>query len=224
MKPQFIVHRHGVAYVLYAGLLDRAHESGLVRIATTLLQAPDESVGGRAIVAAEVQTQRGTFAGIGEAMASDVGLRPHSLLIDAAELRAKAKALRDALNIHLESIEERFGPEAGREEMHDIQPAGFSPVDPIRDEIRQLAPPGPRALTGKRDEPGHCGSAEGSSRDLERPATANQLATIEKLSRVLGSAEDVHPGISTIEASMRIAELARLFNDRGPTVSSPGKE
>jgi hypothetical protein len=50
----------------------------------------------------------------------------------------------------------------------------------------------------------------------DRRATPNQVATIAKLCRLLGSPDETGPDLSTAEASMRIAELARLFNDRTP--------
>jgi hypothetical protein len=353
MKPEFIVHREGRAYVTYAGLLDQAHQSGLVRVATTLLQAPDETLGCRAIVAAEVQTDRGTFGGIGEAVLSEGAQPPAAWTIDAAELRAKAKALRAALNVHLETLEERFGsgfsaveqfpnqapsstdrahdnlnqapafsedrnrgiagaidPPRGRAQgpakdrtaaVAGLNGAAIQAVDieqcsdqgsssPVRAsgnlsqarafsegrnrgvagandqargkahgpamQERATATTGPRrsmdqggneeiggnepgeqrpnnhgrpgatnSATAETSAGGHASSRPkapegGTDEQVEsrrrRRATPNQIATITKLSKLLGTPEQADADISTTEASMRIAELARLFNEREP--------
>ena len=65
VKKEFIVEREGRSFVLYAGLLDLAHERGLKGITTTLVQVPSELNGMSAIVHATVETETGTFTGLG---------------------------------------------------------------------------------------------------------------------------------------------------------------
>src|SRR5229473_7791123 len=106
MKKEFIVNRQGKDFVLYAGLLDQAHREGLKRINTTLIQAPSDENGQMAIVHAEVETEKGVFSGIGDASPQNVGrmIAPH--LIRMSETRAKARALRDAINVGVTALEE----------------------------------------------------------------------------------------------------------------------
>jgi len=101
--------------VLYAGLLNQAHEEGLARLKTAILQIPSEENGRVAIVKAEVETSKGLFEGIGDACPENVDefLAPH--LIRVAETRAKARALRDAVNIGVVSFEELDGASLDRE-------------------------------------------------------------------------------------------------------------
>jgi len=106
MKREFVVERQGKAFVLYAGLLDEAHAQGLKSIRTSLLQIPDESNGNVAICQAEVVTEKGTFTGIGDASPANVALAMQSCLIRMAETRAKARALRDAVNVGSVAVEE----------------------------------------------------------------------------------------------------------------------
>jgi hypothetical protein len=94
---------------LYKGLLAKAHEEKLSRVRTRLLQFPTDGNGRTAIAQAEVTTDKGTFAGIGDASPENVppNILPH--LIRMAETRAKARALRDAVNIGVVSFEELDG-------------------------------------------------------------------------------------------------------------------
>ncbi len=94
---------------LYKGLLAQAHAEGLTRITTRLRQIPTEENARTAIATAEVVTAKGTFEGIGDASPENVP--PHILphLIRMAETRAKARALRDAVNIGVVSFEELDG-------------------------------------------------------------------------------------------------------------------
>ena len=106
LNPAYVINRQGKDHVLYAGLLDYAHLHGLKRIGTTLLQAPSDANGQMAICAAEVETERGTFAGIGDADIGNAGkmIAPHRVRF--AETRAKARALRDAYNVGGAAFEE----------------------------------------------------------------------------------------------------------------------
>ena len=93
----------------FAGLLAKAHEEGLKRIETELLQVPSEDNHFVAIARAVVETDKGVFTGIGDASAENVNrmILPH--IIRMAETRAKARALRDAVNIGLVALEELGG-------------------------------------------------------------------------------------------------------------------
>lgn len=101
--------------VLYAGLLSQAHEEGLARVRTSILQIPTEENGRLAIIKAEVETSKGLFEAIGDACPENVDdfLAPH--LIRVAETRAKARALRDAVNVGVVSFEELDGVSLDRD-------------------------------------------------------------------------------------------------------------
>ncbi len=106
MKREFVINRHGKDYVLYAGLLDEAHQQGLSAIRTQLVQPPAAENGQVAICLAEVTTERGTFTGLGDASPDNVSRAMVNALIRLAETRAKARALRDAINVSMVAVEE----------------------------------------------------------------------------------------------------------------------
>ena len=106
-----MIERQGKRFVLYAGLLEEAHSRGLRSIETELLQVPASGNGEVAIVKAVVRTDEGKFGGIGDASPENVNraIAPH--LIRMAETRAKARALRDAINVGVTAFEELGGEE-----------------------------------------------------------------------------------------------------------------
>ncbi len=102
--------------VTYPGLLSKAHDEGLTQVKTTLLQIPTNENGQTAIAKAVVETSKGRFEALGDANPENVNsfIVPH--LIRMAETRAKARALRDAVNIGVVSFEELNGGELSPEE------------------------------------------------------------------------------------------------------------
>src|ERR687893_1207469 len=108
-----MITRQGKQYVLYQGLLDEAHARGLRGIDTELVQVPTAENGNVALVKAVVEMEAAdgsegtrTFSGIGGASPENVGrnIVPH--IIRMAETRAKARALRDAVNVGATALEE----------------------------------------------------------------------------------------------------------------------
>jgi hypothetical protein len=98
--------------VTYAGLLNRAHQEGLKKVSTELIQSPTKANDMTAICMAEVVTDKGTFRDYGDANPENVDsmIIPH--IIRMAVTRAKARAFRDAVNIGVVAVEE-LGHEFG---------------------------------------------------------------------------------------------------------------
>lgn len=127
----------------YAGLLAKAHEEGLKAITTRLLQIPGGDNGQTAIVEATVQTDKGTYAGLGDASPQNVNRRVASHLIRMAETRAKARALRDAVNIGMVALEE-LGGEEEVVPSRDERPQNVRSLPPRRETPqREAAQPAP---------------------------------------------------------------------------------
>lgn len=199
MKKEFIVNRQGKDFVLYAGLLDQAHREGLKRICTQLLQAPNAENGQLAIAYAEVETEKGVFTGIGDASPQNVSRMIAVHAVRMAETRAKARALRDAINVGVTALEE-----LGDLDEHDVREPGAAedrgervaaaaPVRPDRAKIA-LVPPAARA------------------EEAYAPATQQQIGTLTKLLASLGRDLNLPPDLSFADAANLITELAQQFN------------
>lgn len=97
--------------IKYEGLLTEAHKEGLSFVSTDLVQIPTDANGQVAIVKAEVTTKKGRFSGLGDANPDNVNAMVVRHLLRVAETRAKARAMRDAINVGMVSLEE-LGSEA----------------------------------------------------------------------------------------------------------------
>jgi hypothetical protein len=109
VSRDYVITRQGRAYVLFSGLLVEAHLRGVRGIRVTMVQLPSPANGSWAICRAEVLTPAGRFSSLGDARPGNVGRIDVSSLIAAAQIRAKAHALCDALNLDLTPIEDLPG-------------------------------------------------------------------------------------------------------------------
>ncbi len=188
MRDEFVITRQGKHYALYSGLLDEAHARGLRSIDTELLQVPDEENGNVAIVKAVAELPKvdrdtgelvldpetkkpvvGRFSGIGDASPQNVGrnIVPH--IIRMAETRAKARALRDAINAAAIPFEELSEAGDGADAAQaPIRPSGGSPPRPTP--IRS-AQGNPHQSPGRSQEP-RSGQGSGGSGESAAPARA----------------------------------------------------
>lgn len=120
LNPRFVQLRQGRPFVSYPGLLDLLHQlsEGYFAIETEVVQLPTPDNGLTAVCVARVRIfdkddpdiVRRLTTGIGDASSSNVAAPMSVHLIRMAETRAKARALRDAVNVGVASVEE-LGPE-----------------------------------------------------------------------------------------------------------------
>lgn len=106
IDQRFIVQLQGKDFVTYEGLLDLAHQKGLVSIDIEIIQIPTKDNDMTAICKATAKTQEMTYIDIGDASPGSVSrnLVPH--IIRMASTRAKARALRDLTNVGMTALEE----------------------------------------------------------------------------------------------------------------------
>lgn len=101
LDRRFLVERQGKSFALYQGLLDFAHQKGLLAIETQIIQTPSENNGQTAICFAKVTMRQlgegnlpynKTFTGIGDASPDNVArmMAPHIIrLAECVPLRAQ---------------------------------------------------------------------------------------------------------------------------------------
>lgn len=134
MKKEFLIERQGRTFCLYAGLLDLATQQGLKSIATELIQAPTDANNRVAICTATIVLEKDgierSFSGLGDAAPNNVTPAMQNCLLRMAETRAKARALRDAVNIGMAAMEE-LGEEAETDQRLD------QPVRAAREQLQR---------------------------------------------------------------------------------------
>jgi hypothetical protein len=103
IPPQYIQLIHGKPFVRYAGLLAMAHERGLQNLEATFISVTEALAIAQATA---IFTDGRRFTESGDATPDNVhcDVRPHFARL--ALTRAKARALRDALNISMCAVEE----------------------------------------------------------------------------------------------------------------------
>ena len=106
VDSKYIKKIKGREFIIFEGLLDMAHQEGLNLVETAIIQFPTEDNDSTAIAHAKVRTDRGTFTGIGDASAANVGegIALHSVRV--SETRAIARALRWATNVGRPAVDE----------------------------------------------------------------------------------------------------------------------
>ena len=162
-----------------------------------LAQAPTPDNGMVAICTATVETSKGSFAGIGDADPENVNRKIAPHIIRMAETRAKARALRDAVNIGLVSLEE----------LGDLTEVTEEPAHrPVqqraeRDNVRPLHPQGEARQERTRES-----SPRGDDRSRDRGDGMSE-AQRRLLFRVLAER-----GYEGQEAVTVLCETARVDN------------
>ena len=107
IDDRFISSLKGKDFVIYSGLLDLAHQRGLMKLEVKTLQLPTKENGFEAICHAVAESKNGgVFSDVGDANPKNVNSIIASHIIRMASTRAKARALRDMTNIGMTCLEE----------------------------------------------------------------------------------------------------------------------
>ncbi len=107
LDERFIKNIEGKDFVLYSGLLDLAHQKGLLKIEVEILQTPSKENDNLCICKAIATSKLGeVFVDVGDANPTNCNNRVSKHLIRMASTRAKARCLRDMTNIGITALEE----------------------------------------------------------------------------------------------------------------------
>ena len=107
LEERFIMTLKGKDFVVYAGLLDLAHQKGLQSVMVDGLQYPTKDNGFEAICKATVESKTGeVFVELGDSNPKNTNKMVVNHILRMAATRAKARALRDFTNIGMTCLEE----------------------------------------------------------------------------------------------------------------------
>jgi hypothetical protein len=225
MRKDFIVERQGRQFVLYAGLLDLAHQQGLKSIRTELIQVPSEANHRVAICTATVILEKDgverLFTGIGDASPNNVAPAMQACLLRMSETRAKARALRDAVNVGVVALEE-----LGEEDAQDGAPErgySLSPAQRNRSERTPVASPPLRIAAGGDTPPARKEEAAPpriteTQADAIRSLCRRHGSEPDTLARDLFQADSLME-LSRAQASELIGKLNQHSNGRAATLA-----
>lgn len=216
-----MITRQGKQYVLFAGLLDEAHQNGLRGIDTELVQVPTAENGNVAVVKATVEMEDGrTFSGIGDASPENVGrnIVPH--IIRMAETRAKARALRDAVNVGATALEELSDGDEAPPPTAYPPPRGLRSAG--RDQPAGSAGSAPNGRAGSKPEAVE-GAPQGVSQETSQEASrrgrggSSQKARKSQIDLLKTLAEELRGenGVARLESRIgkSLGELSRAEAD-----------
>jgi hypothetical protein len=107
LDERFIIEIEGNEYVKYSGLLDLAHQAGILKIEVDPIQLPTKDNGNFAICKATVVSKTGeTYIDVGDANPENCTKRVVKHLLRMASTRSIARALRSFTNIGMTCLEE----------------------------------------------------------------------------------------------------------------------
>lgn len=168
LDKQFVTQFQGKDFVLYSGLLDLAHQKGILRISVDVEQFPTDENGNVAVCKAIVESVTGEeFIEWGDASPKNVNRKIAVHILRMAATRAKARALRDFTNIGMTCMEEL----GGMDETDETPPA----TSTTRKKPQPKSQPKP-----KQEEPASKTIPISSKQGTGKPSIA-QLKAMENL-------------------------------------------
>jgi hypothetical protein len=202
--------------VPYHELLGLARDEGLIALDVHVIQAPGEANGCSAVVQATARTQEGGFAAVGEASAASTPPEWHPFLLTLAELRAKARALRELIGLEHTVREElatpylsadvpASGSSGDRRQATGDRLRAHGPAEPASGSGGQLkAPPstGGGRGTARVATPEGNGNASTPALRPTPPSTATPPSTVSSpgadvAAEVNGADQETHPDAVT---------------------------
>jgi hypothetical protein len=215
LDDRFIKNIQGRDFVVYAGLLDLAHQNGLHSMRVEAVQFPTSENGLEAICKATVETETGElFTEIGDANPKNVNPMIAKHILRMAATRAKARALRDYTNIGMTCLEEI-------DELDDVIPETKPKKAPLKFEPREKesvkTPPVKPPKQESKEDPG--GEPAASAPPIEEPSderpTGREAKPSEKDSKEKFTAKLSSAQLKAIDnlarrRGMTSAELATL--------------
>lgn len=200
LDERFIITIEGREFVTFAGLLDLAHQKGLVKIVVEPLQLPGSENGQYAVCRAQVIARSGEeYIDIGDASPANCNAKVAKHLLRMASTRSIARALRSMTNIGMTCLEELgdlnevIGDEDGRSRRRKAvsketpKPAEKKKEEkPARAGSAPAKQPGPEAEHKDTPLRSSRGNGDDTTTNAEAPLSEAQKRALFNLSRRRG--------------------------------------
>lgn len=194
INPQFIKNLQGKDFVLYSGLLDLAHQKGLIKLDVEIIQHPNADNGNEAVCRAVAETRSGEmYTDIGDASNKNTNRNIANHILRMASTRAKARALRDLTNIGMTCFEELtdlddvIGGTAGKKQPAAVTSkkpeANQKPKEPTPKTDKPKTSPNPAQITNKQNSkvssPSMSEAQERAMRNLAKRRGISELELLD---------------------------------------------
>ena len=214
LDEAFIKQIEDKDFVIYAGLLDVAHQKNLCMVDVDIIQFPAEDNKYTAICKARVETMDGRkFSDIGDANPQNCNSKVSKHLIRMASTRAKARAFRDLDNIGMTALEELgdLNDIIGGDESKKTSKKGTDNVRKLAGQVKSVFKQ--ENGDGQKDE------------QSPEPQTKDNVVTIQKQTESGNQAEETGPakpdGSKPAQTKGSVKPDKGNGSDRSKTVVSP---
>ena len=222
LDERFITEIEGREFVKYAGLLDLAHQKGLLKIEVDPLQFPTTDNGNMAICKATVLSKSGeTYVDVGDANPNNTNSKVAKHLLRMSATRAIGRALRSFTNIgntmleELGDLDEVIGGEPAGKEKPRKNPPQKTPKSPETQASKE-----PKAEKGNGSNGGNGSSLETKATDPKPEKTKPAPKSEPKLAPKGESKTDQPAPLMSSAQKNAIFNLSRR---RGISVEELGK-
>ena len=221
LDERFIKTIEGRDFVLYSGLLDLAHQKGLLKIEVDPLQYPTKENGNFAICKATATSKFGeVFVDVGDANPTNCNAKVAKHLLRMASTRAKARALRDMDDIGMTCLEEL----GDLDEVLEGEPSGKDKAKKTSPQ-KNAKPQEPKtAAESKPAEPAPSGEAKadkGNGSNGEKGASAKEKTEEAKPKGAKAESKPDQP--APMMSSAQKSAIFNLSRRRGISVEELGK-
>lgn len=217
LDERFIKNIKGKDFAVYAGLLDLAHQMGLVELKAIPVQYPTKENDMRAICISYARTSDGkVFEDVGDADPRNTDTLISKHIIRMASTRAKARVLRDLTNIGMTCLEELANlDEIAGNDIHDkvVSRISTAKKDESRESVREVAsgtaentPVKPEVVTEMKPRDTSSEKVKESGKTVSRQTASPKSDISEETAAKTNG--DVHPKLSEAQKKA-ILNLAR---------------
>jgi hypothetical protein len=209
LDDRFILKLQGKEFVLYSGLLDLAHQKGLSMLEVEVIQFPTADNGMEAICKATAESLIGNvFSDVGDASPKNVNRAVALHILRMASTRAKARVLRDMVNVGMTSLEE----------ICDIE-------DVIPGQKRDKAPAEKKMNGGTKFKLEPKPTSSGPIPRVEAPAEPSSTSQVQKespnpVAEVAASIQESTPSTAPVQKKNNVVSMSTMSEAQKRAISN----